>query len=118
MRSGHFKSIKTRLDVGPATIIIVPPSFMSTSVTNFPVRGGSVDQDADDLAPVPRCRDGETAASRSHQCVAPDAGGQLDLRLVALPELEMTLSIGEAVACERGWAPRREATVSLKVLPS
>ena len=45
-----------------------------------------------------------------------DAGGQLDFRLNFLSTLDLTLSIGGAVAFEDGYAPRREAMVSLKVL--
>jgi hypothetical protein len=48
--------------------------------------------------------------------VATDAGGQVDLRLGALSALDVTLSIGGAVAFEPGYAPRREAMVSLKIL--
>jgi len=48
--------------------------------------------------------------------VAADVGGQLDLRLMMLSELEMTLSVGAATAFERGVAQRREAMVSLKIL--
>jgi hypothetical protein len=53
---------------------------------------------------------------QSTRRVVHDAGGQLDLRLMALSELEMTLSFGGAVAFERGQAPSREAMVSLKIL--
>jgi len=45
-----------------------------------------------------------------------DVGGQLDFRLNLLSTLDLTLSIGGAVAYERGFAPRREAMISLKVL--
>jgi hypothetical protein len=45
-----------------------------------------------------------------------DVGGQLDLRLNFLSTLDLTLSIGGAVAYEQGFAPRREAMISLKVL--
>jgi hypothetical protein len=48
--------------------------------------------------------------------VVTDAGGQIDLRFTFLSNLNMTLSIGGAVAFERGFGPRREAMVSLKVL--
>ncbi len=44
------------------------------------------------------------------------AGAQLDLSMTALSALEMTFSIGAAVALEDGHRPRRELTVSLKVL--
>ena len=45
-----------------------------------------------------------------------DVGGQLDFRLNMLSTLDLTLSIGGAVAFEQGLAPRREAMVSLKIL--
>jgi hypothetical protein len=45
-----------------------------------------------------------------------NAGGQLDFRLSALSTLDLTLSVGGAVAFEDGSRPRREAMVSLKVL--
>lgn len=48
--------------------------------------------------------------------VITNAGGQLDFRFGALSALDLTLSIGGAVALERGQAPRREAMISLKVL--
>jgi hypothetical protein len=47
---------------------------------------------------------------------AADIGGQLDLRVTMLSELDMTLSIGGAVAFDRDSAPRREAMISLKLL--
>jgi hypothetical protein len=47
---------------------------------------------------------------------AVDLGGQLDLQIVALSELNMTLSFGGAVAFERDRPGRREAMVSLKIL--
>jgi hypothetical protein len=43
-------------------------------------------------------------------------GGQLDFRLNMHSTLDLTLSVGGAVAFEPGFAPRREAMVSLKVL--
>ena len=43
-------------------------------------------------------------------------GAQLDFRFNMLSTLDLTLSVGGAVACEPGFAPRREAMVSLKVL--
>ena len=43
-------------------------------------------------------------------------GGQLDFRLNMLSTLDLTFSVGAAVAVEAGGAPRREAMVSLKVL--
>jgi hypothetical protein len=48
--------------------------------------------------------------------VATQAGGQLDIRFGALSALDLTLSIGGAVAVERGRPSSREAMVSLKVL--
>jgi hypothetical protein len=48
--------------------------------------------------------------------VVTNGGGQIDFRFGALSSLDLTLSIGGAVAIERGQAPRREAMVSLKVL--
>ena len=47
---------------------------------------------------------------------AVDAGAQLDFRFSALNVLDMTLSVGGAMAFEDGHAPRREAMISLKVL--
>ena len=48
--------------------------------------------------------------------VVTNTGGQIDFRFGALSALDLTLSIGGAVAVERGQAPRREAMVSLKIL--
>jgi hypothetical protein len=48
--------------------------------------------------------------------VLTNAGGQIDFRFGALSALDLTLSIGGAVAFERELAPRREAMVSLKIL--
>jgi hypothetical protein len=45
-----------------------------------------------------------------------DIGGQLDFRLNMLSTLDLTLSIGGAVAFEQDAAPRREGMISLKVL--
>jgi hypothetical protein len=45
-----------------------------------------------------------------------DVGGQLDFRLNMLSTLDLTLSVGGAVAYESGTGPRREAMVSLKIL--
>ena len=47
---------------------------------------------------------------------AVDAGVQLDFQVSLLSVLDLTLSIGGAVALENGHAPRREAMISLKVL--
>jgi hypothetical protein len=54
--------------------------------------------------------------ARSARRRAANAGGQLDLRLTVLSELEMTLSIGGAVAFERNQPVGREAMISLKIL--
>src|SRR5262245_41761008 len=43
-------------------------------------------------------------------------GGQIDLRLTALSNQDLTLSFGAAVALENRFAPRREAMISLKIL--
>ena len=48
--------------------------------------------------------------------VAVDAGAQLDFRFSMLSVLDLTLSVGGAMAFEDGHAPRREAMISLKVL--
>jgi hypothetical protein len=45
-----------------------------------------------------------------------NAGAQLDFRLSALSTLDLTLSVGGAVAFEDGSRPRREAMISLRVL--
>ena len=48
--------------------------------------------------------------------VVSDVGGQLDVRFGALSALELTLSVGGAMAFERGAPARSEAMVSLKIL--
>jgi hypothetical protein len=48
--------------------------------------------------------------------VTTDVGAQLDFRFTFLSNLDMTLSIGGAVAFEQGIGPRREAMISLRVL--
>ena len=48
--------------------------------------------------------------------VVTNTGGQIDFRFGALSALDLTLSIGGAVAVERGQPSRREAMVSLKIL--
>jgi hypothetical protein len=48
--------------------------------------------------------------------IAGDLGGQLDFRLSVLSTLDMTLSVGAAVAVERHGSPRRELMFSFKVL--
>jgi hypothetical protein len=45
-----------------------------------------------------------------------NVGGQLDFRVNVLSTLDLTLSVGSAVAVEPGRSPRREAMVSLKIL--
>jgi hypothetical protein len=45
-----------------------------------------------------------------------NAGGQLDFRLNVLSSLDLTLSMGAAVAFEEGNQPRREAMISLRIL--
>jgi hypothetical protein len=43
-------------------------------------------------------------------------GTQIDVRLAMLSELEMTLSVGGAIAVDRHGSPQREAMISLKIL--
>jgi hypothetical protein len=57
----------------------------------------------------------EEPVSRGRRTLA-NIGAQVDLRISALSTLDLTLSIGGAVAIEQGSHPRREAMVSLKVL--
>jgi hypothetical protein len=45
-----------------------------------------------------------------------NVGSQVDFRFSALSRLDLTLSVGYAVAFEDGHSPRHEALVSLKVL--
>ena len=45
-----------------------------------------------------------------------NVGAQMDFRFTLLSNLDMTLSVGGAVAFENGYSPRREAMVSLKIL--
>ena len=47
---------------------------------------------------------------------AVSVGGQLDFRLSLISTLDLTLSVGGAVALEDGYGPRREAMFSLKIL--
>jgi hypothetical protein len=47
---------------------------------------------------------------------AATAGAQIDFRISLLSALELTLSVGGAVAVEDGYAPRREGMISLKIL--
>jgi hypothetical protein len=48
--------------------------------------------------------------------LAVDTGGQLDFKLAMLSVMDLTLSVGGAVAFEDGHGPRREAMISLKLL--
>lgn len=48
--------------------------------------------------------------------VVGNLAAQLDFRMYALSKLELTLSVGQAVAFEDGMVPRYETMVSLKVL--
>ncbi len=48
--------------------------------------------------------------------VVGNLGAQVDFRVFALSRLEMTLSMGQAVAFEEGYSPRWETMVSLKIL--
>jgi len=52
----------------------------------------------------------------SARATATDLGTQVDVRLMMLSELEMTVSVGGAVAFAQGQGPHREAMVSLKIL--
>jgi hypothetical protein len=45
-----------------------------------------------------------------------NAGGQLDFRLNVLSTLDLTVSVGGAIAFERRQGPRREAMVSVRIL--
>jgi hypothetical protein len=45
-----------------------------------------------------------------------NGGAQLNLKLVIFSSLESTLSLGYAVAAEKGWAPEDEFMISLKIL--
>jgi hypothetical protein len=47
---------------------------------------------------------------------AADIGGQIDFRFSVLSALDMTVSVGGAVAFRGETGPRREAMVSLKIL--
>jgi hypothetical protein len=47
---------------------------------------------------------------------AMSAGGQLDVRMSMLSALDLTLSIGAAIAIEQGKPPGRELMLSLKIL--
>jgi hypothetical protein len=48
--------------------------------------------------------------------VVTNVGAQVDLRFTVLSNLDLTLSVGGAMAFEEGRGPRREAMVSLKIL--
>ena len=54
--------------------------------------------------------------SESARHVVGNVGAQVDFRIYAMSRLEMTLSVGQAVAFEEGFAPRWETMVSLKIL--
>jgi hypothetical protein len=54
--------------------------------------------------------------SRELRRTVTNVGGQLDFRLTMLSTLDLTLSVGGAMAYERDAAPRREVMISLKVL--
>ena len=54
--------------------------------------------------------------SKDFRRVATDVGGQVDFRLSLLSVLDMTLSVGAAVAFEDGYHPRKEAMFSVKIL--
>ncbi len=55
-------------------------------------------------------------ADEAFRRTAVSAGGQFDVRFTVLSNLDLTLSVGGAMAFEDGAAPRREAMISLKVL--
>jgi hypothetical protein len=59
---------------------------------------------------------GANVDSRRARRVAANAGGQVDFRFGTLSALELTLSIGGAVAFERDRPARHEAMISLKIL--
>lgn len=54
--------------------------------------------------------------SRPVRRVLTDTGAQIDFRFGLLSTLELTISAGAAVAFEDGYAPRREAMLSVKIL--
>ena len=59
---------------------------------------------------------GTNLDSEEFRRFASNVGGQLDFRVTALSTLDMTLSVGAALAFEDGYDSRRELMVSLKVL--
>ena len=59
---------------------------------------------------------GTNLDSEEFRRFASNVGGQLDFRVTALSTLDMTLSVGGALAFEDGYDSRRELMVSLKVL--
>ena len=63
-----------------------------------------------------RVRQAQTEAGPQPGSAFGDIGGQLDFRLNMLSTLDLTLSVGGAIAFEEGVSPRREAMISLKVL--
>ena len=52
----------------------------------------------------------------AHRRSAATAGAQVDFRISLLSALDLTLSVGGAVAVEDGYPPRREGMISLKIL--
>jgi hypothetical protein len=56
------------------------------------------------------------AGNASTRRFVTNAGGQIDLRIMVLSELEMTLSVGGAVAFEKDGRTSREGMISLKIL--
>jgi hypothetical protein len=56
------------------------------------------------------------AGNASTRRFVTNAGGQIDLRMMVLSELEMTLSVGGAVAFEKDGRTSREGMISLKIL--
>ena len=54
--------------------------------------------------------------AREVRRVLTDTGAQVDFRFGLLSTLELTVSAGAAVAFEDGYAPRREAMLSIKIL--
>jgi hypothetical protein len=52
----------------------------------------------------------------AYRRTAASAGGQVDFRISMLSALDLTLSVGGAVAMEDGYRPRPELMISLKVL--
>jgi hypothetical protein len=59
---------------------------------------------------------GTDISDASIRRVVTNVGAQLDLRLMVLSELEMTFSVGGALAFERDRPARHEGMISLKIL--